>query len=203
MLSCVELHQKRGEVMKYIFLDRDGTLHEDKGLLLSQNDISEFKNTYEALMLMKERGFKLALITNQSLCARGLMKEEQCKDLNWKILNRICNNEAREIFDEVFIAFSHPHAQIERYKIIKDDFRKPGGAAIEEIIKRKGVFREESYMVGDRLTDIAAGNVCHLKSVLINTDQQKESIVYNQVIQSEWLEPNLRFKTLIDFAKSL
>ena len=55
-----------------IFLDRDGVLIEDVDLLVSPSEVQLVVGVPEALRRLKQAGFDLVMVTNQSVLARGL-----------------------------------------------------------------------------------------------------------------------------------
>ena len=59
-----------------VFLDRDGTLIRDVGYLRRVNEVEVLPKVPAALHLLREQGFKLVLVTNQSAVARGWLTEE-------------------------------------------------------------------------------------------------------------------------------
>ena len=68
-----------------IFVDRDGTIIEERGYIcrLSQSEIFSF--AYDAIRLMNENGFKVIGISNQSGVARGICTDEQVKTIHREI----------------------------------------------------------------------------------------------------------------------
>jgi heptosyltransferase-2 len=67
---------------KAVFLDRDGTIIEDKHYLNSFDNLVIFPNAKENLRKLKDAGFKLIGITNQSGVARGIVNEHFVIELN-------------------------------------------------------------------------------------------------------------------------
>ena len=62
---------------KYILLDRDGTINIEKDYLYKIEDFEYEFGVLEALEIFKEKGYKLAIITNQSGIGRGYYTEEE------------------------------------------------------------------------------------------------------------------------------
>ena len=63
---------------KAVFLDRDGTLIEDKGYLFDPAQIQFMPLVFESLLLLKEHGYRLMMVTNQSGIACGHAPNQEC-----------------------------------------------------------------------------------------------------------------------------
>ncbi len=184
---------------KAIFLDRDGVFLEDKGVLTSLDIDRLYHETGECLVRLKRAGYLLFLISNQSVVARGLLSEEECKNLNEEIFNSLCS-QGISIFDEVCLCFDHPEAQVKEYR--NESFmRKPNNGALEYLIERFQVERSLSFMVGDRESDIIAGNLSSLNSVLIGEGQSR--IRYFRSYQKADKREDFKFKSLKEFTEEI
>src|SRR4029077_20431756 len=67
----------RGEVVSrpFVFLDRDGTLIEDRGYHFALSDYAPLPGAYEAVRTLRAAGFGTAIVTNQSGIGRGRFSE--------------------------------------------------------------------------------------------------------------------------------
>ncbi len=74
---------------------------------------------------------------------------------------------------------------------------------ILEAQKKHGIDLTKSYMVGDRLSDIYAGNSIGVKTVLVNPHPESTMIETEMSIHKEFLTPDLQFFDLMAFAESL
>ena len=72
-----------------VFVDRDGTLIEERGYLERLTDLSLFPWTGDAVRLLNRAGFAVVVITNQSGVARGLFDEQFVLDVHEEIDRRI------------------------------------------------------------------------------------------------------------------
>ena len=57
-----------------LFLDRDGTLIQEKNYLSKLEDICFFEDVPQTLKKLKQKGFLLLLVTNQSAVAKVMLK---------------------------------------------------------------------------------------------------------------------------------
>lgn len=189
------------EEKKAVFLDRDGVLIQDCHLLTKSKDILLLDGVHSALKKLVELDYLLFLISNQSVVARGLMTEKECHELNSEILN-LCTNGDFE-FTGISLCFHHPDAQVEEWRADSDN-RKPKAGAILKFIQAYNIDVKSSYMVGDRESDIIAGNISGLKSVLVSsTLKTTGSINYFEAYKEELKLPDVRYKSLLEFSNSL
>ena len=104
---------------KAIFFDRDGILNKDVNHLSDVNKLEVFKDRLPGLKKLKKLGFKLIVISNQSVIARGLASEEDVK-----LINTTLNMALDNIIDAFYFCPHHPNADLEKYRKICD-CRKP------------------------------------------------------------------------------
>ena len=152
--------------MKAIFLDRDGTIIKNIPYL-SNPDLVELEHrVIPALRILKEKGFSLILVTNQSGIGRGLLTEKEYIAVHSKLSGILEKKELR--FLESYHCPFHPSEGIGEYLKDSDD-RKPNPGMLNKAIKKFNISLKNSYMVGDSLSDIAAGQKAGVKSILVRT----------------------------------
>lgn len=132
---------------KAIFIDRDGTIVEDKGYTTSIEPMTIIPKVTEALKKLENSGFIIIVITNQSGIGNGLF--------SWKDVVKYNNNLKNKLLDEgiskvYFYVCPHP-------KEILCTCRKPMPGLILQAIKDHNINYEESFMIGDKEIDIHAG----------------------------------------------
>ena len=138
---------------KAIFLDRDGTLNPDPGFISKPEDFNLFDGVTEALKRLKDAGFLLILITNQSGISRGLITEEQLEAVHDK-LKRLLKEAGAEL-DGIYYCPHHPEHPYKGISIC--DCRKPAPGLILRAIAEHDIDPSKSYMIGDRKSDIKIG----------------------------------------------
>ncbi|MBQ3438121.1 MAG: D-glycero-beta-D-manno-heptose 1,7-bisphosphate 7-phosphatase [Fusobacterium sp.] len=151
---------------KAIFLDRDGTINVEKDYIYKIEDLEFEKGTIEALKTFKKMGYLLIVITNQSGIARNYFSEEDLHKFNQNMNNILKENEAE--IDNFYFCPHHPEHGIGEYKKVCS-CRKPNNKLIEDAIEYYNIDRENSYMIGDKFSDIQAGLKSNLKTVLVKT----------------------------------
>jgi D-glycero-D-manno-heptose 1,7-bisphosphate phosphatase len=155
-----------------IFLDRDGVINElvffpDLGLIDSPLNPEEFKlmpDAAEAIKRFNRLGLKVVVVSNQPGIAKGKMSMELFEEIRQKMKNLLAENGAH--LDGEYYCFHHPEAKRVEYKV-KCHCRKPQPGLILKAAKELDVKTSKSYMIGDGLTDIKAGQAVGCKSILI------------------------------------
>lgn len=139
---------------KAVFLDRDGVLNIDKGYLVAPKDFVFPDGVFEAVARLKEAGWLVIVITNQSGVARGYYTWEDylaCED--W--FERTFASRGAAI-DASYACPHHPKYGAGPY--LKDcDCRKPSPGMIFQAVKDFGIDLSESAIVGDKESDVEAG----------------------------------------------
>lgn len=154
---------------KAIFLDRDGTLNPDPGYISDPNDYSLYPGVTEALEKLQKAGYMLILITNQSGISRGLFTEEQLEKVHEKM--NMLLSEGNVKLDAIYYCPHHPEHP---YKGLADcDCRKPKPGMIIKALKEHNINPKQSYMIGDRSSDIKIGLASGVSSICISPNPLK------------------------------
>ena len=149
--------------MPFLFLDRDGVLIEDTGYPSSNSDIRWIPDAFEALSALKQCGFRLIVVTNQSAVARGYMSFQDLVELQSHINDRFEREGCG--FEAVYVAPTHPDGKIWPWNR-PSSWRKPESGMLEAAIRDYGVDRQCAALVGDSSRDIEAGRAAALGFVI-------------------------------------
>ena len=152
---------------KAIFFDRDGVLIEDVGLLCNTQKIRLLEGVPESLKRLKKTGYLLFIVSNQPVVARGLITEDEVKEIN-TTLEHLIVKEGGPKFDGIDYCPHHPNATLPRYRV-KCDCRKPEPGMILRFADKNDINLNDSYMIGDRISDIIAGRRAGCKTILLQT----------------------------------
>tara|TARA_B100001996_G_scaffold312592_1_gene254773 strand:+ start:246 stop:773 length:528 start_codon:yes stop_codon:yes gene_type:complete len=164
---------------KAIFLDRDGVLvksfiYNKKGF--APKKLSEFKILPKVSMyskLLKKKGFKLIIVTNQPDVSRGLISK-----LDLKIMHKILKKKTN--YDDIYVSTSVSE---------KSFFRKPNPGMLISAIKKHKLNVKKCFLIGDRAGDILAAVKVGCKSIFINRNYAEK-------------KPNLQIKSVKSFAEA-
>ena len=116
--------------------------------------------------MLKEAGYRLVVVTNQAGVARGYYGEEDVKNLH-VYMNHILECMGASI-DAFYYCPHHPEHGIGPYKK-ECSCRKPGTGMFKEAAQRFEVDKAHSFMIGDKLLDVEAGNNYGLTTILVGT----------------------------------
>jgi len=132
-----------------LFLDRDGTLIENVDYLADPNRVHVFPGATAALRAFQDAGCILAMVTNQSGIGRGLLTWEQYDAVAARVRDTIAADGV--VID---IEVSCGHGPIEGQTC---GWRKPAPGMFLEAIRELDIMLPGSLVVGDRLSDLEAG----------------------------------------------
>ena len=146
--------------MKVCFLDRDGTINIDHGWVSTVDRWEWAPGALEALQMIQNAGYALIIVTNQSGIAMGYYTEEEVETLHQFMVREAAKA------DVYFFAVLHcPHA-----RDAGCDCRKPAVGMARGIEKILDIDYAESWMIGDKPTDVKFGNTLGMKTALIRSD---------------------------------
>ena len=168
-----------------IFLDRDGVLCEEKGYITSLDQLNIFPYTAECVRHIHEKGFLAICITNQSAVARGMISESNLVQMNQYLIEKIG-------LDDLYYCPHHPKG-IGPYRCICD-CRKPQIGLIKRAVKQYDIDLSQSYMVGDRASDILCGERAQIQTVLLESG-------YGTRRLEQPVTPDMVFENLYDFVQ--
>ena len=147
--------------MKAAFLDRDGVIIEDVGYLSKIDDVRLLEGVGPAIKLLQDNSYLVIVITNQSGISRGYFDEDFVKETHLYIDNILLKHGAR--IDKYYYCPHHPDFGNK----IDCNCRKPKPGMILKALKDFDIDIKESFLVGDKPTDIIAGMDAGLTSFLI------------------------------------
>jgi D-glycero-D-manno-heptose 1,7-bisphosphate phosphatase len=140
---------------KCIFLDRDGVLNVDRvDYVYRMEEFIIPPGVGEALRALKDAGYLLVIITNQSGIAKGVYKREDV----YMIHQAIQDGTGVELDDIYFCPY---HEKFDSHSLT----RKPGSLMIEKAAAKYEVDMDASWMVGDHERDITAGTRAGLRTI--------------------------------------
>ena len=184
---------------KAVFLDRDGVLIIDPPHYAHRLDQLKFYPRVEAAVkLLNEGGFFVVIVSNQAGVARGYYKEKEVE-----LFNRVMKEKLKEkgaYIDAIYYCPHHPEAIVEQYQI-DCDCRKPNAGMLLKAAKEHGIDLKQSYIVGDKCSDIEAGKRAECKkTILVKTGHGMQHVGkcdYDYVV-SDIYEAALLFGDYLD-----
>jgi heptosyltransferase-2 len=162
MISSSEVFgalRERTKLKRAVFFDRDGTLCKDPGYLKTIEDFEVFPEV-GSLAGLRERGFSLIGISNQSGIARGLVDEEFVKHVNAIFLDKYA-------FEGFYYCPHHPDEHC--------SCRKPEPGLLLDARSDYNIDLKKSFVVGDKDADMLLARSAGATGILVRTGQDKMS----------------------------
>ena len=143
-----------------IFLDRDGTLIVEKNYLSDPAQVELLPGVPQALKRLQDAGFKLFIVTNQSGIGRGYYTVEDMHRVHDRLRALLAQDGVR--IDEIYFAPEAPDQPSRG--------RKPSPQFLFDARDEFGVDLGQSYLIGDKLSDLECGwNAGVKKCLLVRT----------------------------------
>lgn len=170
---------------KTIFFDRDGTLIIDKVYLNDPNQIVYLDGVFESLTLLRDAGFEFVIVTNQSGVARGLVTLENLDEIHRRISNEFSRHGIH------FVGIYYAPYSVES----NHHMRKPNPGMLEAAATEHGLDLGQSWIVGDRMSDIEAGYRAGCRTILLEGTERPED--------SPFRKPHAIAKDILDAAHAI
>jgi D-glycero-D-manno-heptose 1,7-bisphosphate phosphatase len=148
-----------------LFLDRDGTLVEPRHYPSQPSDLVLQRGVSPLLRSFRRCGWKLIVITNQSGIARGYFTEADLEKMHDRL------REMLQVWGvELAAIYACPHHVdgVIPHLAIRCHCRKPQPGMLLRAAAEHGVDLSRSWMVGDILDDVEAGNRAGCRTVLVD-----------------------------------
>ncbi len=143
-----------------IFLDRDGTLIEEREYLADPAGVAVFPGAGAALRRLQDAGFQLVIVTNQSGIGRGYYTEADMHRVNARLLELLAPDGVR--IGKIYFAPESPDQPSRG--------RKPSPQFLFDACAELGADLARSFMIGDKLIDLECGwNAGVKQSILVRT----------------------------------
>ena len=156
---------------KAVFIDKDGTLIPNIPYNIDPERITIDAETIEGMRLLKDEGFLFIVISNQSGIAKGYFKEMDLEQV-WNKISALLQR--HEISIDAFYYCPHePNGTVEQYAV-ECDCRKPLPGMILKAASQLKIDLSQSWMIGDILNDVEAGNRAGCSTILIDNGNETE-----------------------------
>lgn len=153
-----------------VFLDRDGTLIEHVHYLRDPGEVRLLPGAPEALARLRDAGYALVLVTNQSAIGRGLLTVETLGEVHEAMARLLAEHDVA--LDAIFYCPEAPPRDGDRTAVDHPD-RKPGPGMLLRAAAELGLDLGASWMIGDMISDALAGrNAGCRDSLLVRTGNE-------------------------------
>ena len=150
-----------------VLLDRDGVINQDRpDSVTSLAEWEWIPNAADAIVQLKQAGFRIALATNQSAVGRGLMSQRMLDTIHEHMQQQLTSQGAA--LDAIFSCIDHPDQPTPR--------RKPGSGMLQEALTQFGANAADTPMVGDALRDLQAAAALGCPRYLVQTGKGAKTL---------------------------
>ena len=159
-----------------IFLDRDGTINEEAGYITDLAQFRLYDFAAPAIRMINEAGWLAILVTNQAGIARGHFTEDFLGEVNDLMISALAREGAR--LDAIYYCphYPAPEGEPETAYRRECDCRKPRPGLLHRAQRDFSLSLDESYVIGDRYRDLAAGFEAGTRGVLVLTGYGREEL---------------------------
>ena len=166
-----------------VFLDRDGVINADIGYLWRQEDCMWIPGAPEAIRLFNDKGWPVAVVTNQSGVARGYYRETDVQALHAWMKTALAVACGAHI-DAFYYCPHHIKGLIPEYAV-DCECRKPKPGMIKQGLKDFGADPEACLLIGDNLSDVAAAEAAGIRGFLFPGGNLRDFVVNNVLPEME------------------
>jgi D-glycero-D-manno-heptose 1,7-bisphosphate phosphatase len=142
-----------------VFVDRDGTLMEDVPYIRDPASVRLFPGVPEALRRLRDAGFRIVMVTNQSGIGRGWSTMEDFA----RVQDSFFNLAGQDLFDAVYMCPDGPDQPSER--------RKPAPGMVFEAARDLSLDLNRSWLIGDKPSDIECGVNAGVRAIQVRTGE--------------------------------
>lgn len=154
-----------------ILFDRDGTINPDPGYISNPDEFTLFPEVPRQLARLKQAGYLLVLVTNQSGIGRGLIQPKNLCLIHQKMQNQLLEWHAE--FDRILVC-PHLPAPVNTPPC---DCRKPAPGLALRAIRELDLDPAACFVIGDRESDVKMAMGAGIPAILISQKGAPEGLV--------------------------
>jgi histidinol-phosphate phosphatase family protein len=159
------------EATRAVFIDKDGTMVENVPYNIDPTQIRLTPGAGAALARLREAGFRLFVVSNQSGVARGLFPIEALDGLERRLRELLAADGAG--IEAFAWCPHHPDGSVAPYAVACD-CRKPAPGMILRLAREHGLDLARSWMIGDTLNDVEAAHRAGCRAILLDNGGETE-----------------------------
>jgi len=144
-----------------VFVDRDGTVIHDADYCSSPEQVRVFDGVAAALRRLKNAGYKIIVITNQSGIGRGFFTEEQYHTVEAEVSRQLGNG----LIDATYFCPDAPGQP--------SQCRKPAPGMVLQAAQEHDVDLSRSFLIGDKEIDAECAHNAGMRAIRVRTGFDK------------------------------
>ena len=183
------------KTLPVVGLDRDGTIIKDIGdYITDPNQVVPIPGSLEAIKMLRDKGHRLVILTNQGGIAKGLQTTQQVDDVHTHLMN-VFGQHGISSIDGLYSSTS---------SMKEDIFAKPNIGMFNRAKDELKVDWKKGWYVGDKISDLKAAEKAGSKPILVLTGHGKETLEkLNTYANRELKKKTLVFNNLLEFVNTL
>ena len=143
--------------IKTIFLDRDGVINKEVNYLNKIENFEFITGVFDACIYFHSLNYNIIIVTNQSGITRGFFSEANYQEINKWMLNQFLKKDV-----SILDTFHCPHGPKSNCSC-----RKPKPGMFIEAKNKYNINMDNSWMIGDKETDIEAANLAGINNTIL------------------------------------
>lgn len=173
LTSGLVARSSRRHLQKAVFVDRDGTLNALNGYVRRPEDLQIFDNAARSVRQLNEAEYRVVVVTNQPVLARGECDEEMMRLIHQRLSTQLGSQGA--YLDDIRVCPHHPNSgfpgEVATLKCVCD-CRKPAVGMLTVAARDMQLDLSQSWMVGDSTVDMACAKAAGVTSILVMTGEK-------------------------------
>lgn len=149
-----------------VFLDRDGVINEEDGIIRSAGQLRLVPGSAEAIANLNHAGLPVIVITNQPVVARGWCSEAELEEIHNHLRGLLAPHGAK--LDAIYYCPHHENANDPAYRVVCD-CRKPRAGLILKAVHDFDLDPARCVLIGDRTVDLEAARAAGCAAWLVKT----------------------------------
>ncbi len=158
-----------------VFLDRDGTINEQMGYINHESRFILLPGVAEAIRLLNRNGYAGIVVSNQSGVGRGYFPVELVYRIHENMKSALRQQGA--FLDAIYFCPHYPGGSVPEYSQFCT-CRKPGTGLIDQALKDFAIERADSFVIGDRCSDIKMAHQAGMRGILVKTGYGRGDLEY-------------------------
>ncbi len=170
-----DLNSNRVGAMKRrgLLLDRDGVINVDRGYVGTREQFHFMSDVFPFLATAQDRGYRLAILTNQAGVARGYYTAQDFEALTEWMRQELSRNGIA--IDLVLACYEHPEGKVPSLR--RESFwRKPNPGMVLDSVQRLNLDPARSVFIGDQIRDMQAAQSAGIGACLLMNDHITEPL---------------------------
>ena len=191
--ALVQRIRQPEQLRKAAFLDRDGVINQDRAYVHRWEDFEFVPGAIEGMRRLREAGYALVIVTNQSGLARGYYTEAQYQTLTAALHEELARQGVQ--LDGIYQCPHHPKGTVPELSI-DCECRKPAPGMVLQAARELGLSLPDSLLIGDKPADIEAARAAGVgRAYQVRSDNPESG--------AEAAQADGHFASLLDCANHL